>query len=162
MSLHPPPTDQRPITGPAELADRWRQVLGSEPYRTRCVWLLFLDPARRPTGPVLTFEDVPDGPYDLAAADLAGTCREILDGPGGGGSVAFLMSRPGGGPWTVSDRAWGRFLDRAAQEVDQKAGGLRWPVRLAHRYDAAEVAAVLTLSPAAGSPPPAPAAGPAR
>jgi len=121
MSLHRPPQDQRPIDDPADLAAAWSRVLGVEPYRARSVWLLFLDPHRRPAGPVLSIDDVPDGPYDLAVADLAGLCREILDGPGGGGSVAMLLSRPGGAPWTVSDRAWGRFLARAASAVGGQA-----------------------------------------
>lgn len=139
MSLHPPPHDPHPIDDPDALAVVWNRVLGTETYRTRCLWLLFLDPRRRPVGPVLTVDDVPDGPYDLAVADLVGFCREILDGPGDGGSVAMLMTRPGGAPWTVSDRAWGRFLDRAASAV----GGQVWPVRLAHRYGAAGAADVL-------------------
>lgn len=139
MSLHLPPRDQSPVNRPDDLAAVWGRVLGAEPYRTRCVWLLFLDPGRRPSGPVLTVDDVPDGPYDLAVEDLAGLCREILDGPGGGGSVALLMSRSGGAPWTVSDRAWGRFLAQAASVV----GGQVWPVRLAHRYGAASAAEVL-------------------
>jgi len=139
MSLHRPPHDQHPISDAAALAALWGQVLGPASYRTRCVWLLFLDSRRRPAGPVLTVDDVPDGPYDLAVDDLVGLCREILDGPGGGGSVAMLMSRSGGAPWTVSDRAWARFLVRAASAV----GGQVWPVRLAHRYGAAGAADLL-------------------
>lgn len=143
MSLHRPPHDQRPVADAAALAARWRDLLATEPYRNRCLWLLFLDPVRRPAGPVLRVEDLPDGPYDLRVEDLVALCREILDGPGGGPdggrSVALLLSRPGGAPWTVSDRAWCRFLTRAAAAV----GGPQWPVRFAHRYGSAEVAQVL-------------------
>jgi len=130
MSLRRPPRDPRPIASTADLTARWRDLLATEPFQVRTVWLLFLDPVRRPAGPVITVDDVPDGPYDLQVADLVVICREILDGPGGGGSVAMLMSRPGGAPWTVSDRAWGRFLNRAASAV----GGTVWPVHQAHRY----------------------------
>lgn len=160
MSLRRPPRVQRTVTDPADLSRVWRALLATEPYRVRTVWLLFLDPVRRPAGPVLTVDDVPDGPYDLQVADLVATCREILDGPGGGGSVALLMSRPGGAPWTVSDRAWGRFLGRAASAI----GGTVWPVHQAHRYGLEELAApVARLRAAApGSPLPGPAAAPAR
>ncbi len=143
MSLHRPPQDQRPILDPAALTACWQDLLTTEPYRDRCLWLLFLDPVRRPAGPVIRVEDLPDGPYDLRVEDLVALCREILDGPGAGRaedrSVALLLSRPGSAPWTVSDRAWCRFLTRAAEAV----GGLRWPVRIAHRYSSAEVAEVL-------------------
>lgn len=140
MSLRRPPQDQCPISDAAALAVRWRELLATEPYRTRCLWVLFLDQVRRPAGPVLLLEDLPDGPYDLQIEDLVGICEEILDGPGGRdalggtGSVALLLSRPGGAPWTVSDRAWGRFLTRAAAAV----GSGHWPVRLAHRYGSAD------------------------
>ncbi len=137
MSLRRPPVDQRPITAAGGLPAVWRAVLATEPYRVRTVWLLFLDRGHRPAGPVITLDDVPDGPYDLQVADLVALCREILDGPGGGGSVALLMSRPGGEPWTVSDRAWVRFLGRASAAVDPAP----WPVHAAHRYGLQEVAA---------------------
>lgn len=149
MKLRRPPRDQRPIADATILATRWHDLLATEPYRHRCLWLLFLDPGRRPAGPVLLVEDLPDGPYDFQVADLVALCREILDGPGtgsgtredgrGAGSVAFLLSRPGGLPWTVSDRAWCRFLTRASETV----GGQQWPVRFAHRYGVAAVADVL-------------------
>lgn len=135
MSLRHPPRDQRPIPTEATLSALWRAVLGTETYQVQTIWLLFLDPGRRPAGPLITIDDVPDGPYELQVADLVVICRDILDGPGGvgpggGGSVAVLMSRPGGAPWTVSDRAWARFLTRAASAV----GGVVWPVHQAHRY----------------------------
>lgn len=138
MSLRRPPEDQRPIADPVDLLARWRVLLVDEPHRTRCLWLLFLGPDARPSGPLITIDDLPDGPYDLQVADLVVFCRDILDGPGGGGSVALLLGRPGGAPWTVSDRAWGRYLTRSAAAL----GGVVWPVQLAHRYGVTSVADV--------------------
>ena len=132
MSVRRPPADQRPLTTSEDLRALWRSVLVTEPFRVRCLWLLFLDPRSRPAGPLITVEDLPDGPYDLRHEDLVTLCRGILDGPGADparqGSVAMLTSRPGGAPWTVSDRAWGRFLLGAAEVV----GGRVWPVHQAH------------------------------
>jgi hypothetical protein len=135
MTLSRPQFHHRPLTTPDDLIDMWGEIVEGEPFRERRLWLVFVDGLERPVGPVLTIEDVPDGPYDVPSCDLVGWCRDILDGPGAGGviegaaSVAILMSRPGGDPWMVSDRAWARFLSAAATEI----GDPTWPVHWAHR-----------------------------
>jgi hypothetical protein len=129
MSIRRPPSDQTPIRTDAALTRCWQQYLATEPFRFRALWLLFLDGRGRPRGPVMTIDDLPDGPYEMDHQDLVELCRGILEGPGGGGSVAMLMSRSGALPWTVSDRAWGRFLLRAVDELD----GAAWPIHQAHR-----------------------------
>lgn len=96
--------------------------------------MLFIDQARRPVGPLITLDDLPDGPYDVSLTDMVGLCHEFVDGPGAADSVAFLMARPGGAPWTVSDRAWGRFLVAAVEEV----GAEPWPVHWAHPREVEE------------------------
>ncbi|MFL6061186.1 MAG: hypothetical protein ACJ72E_08145 [Marmoricola sp.] len=131
MSMRRPPSDQSPISSAEGLTARWDDYLAHEPFRFRALWLMFLDVAGRPTGPVMTIDDLPDGPYDIDPLDLVLLCRGILDGPGGAGSVAMLISRDGGMPWTVSDRAWGRFLLMCGEEI----GGQVWPVHQAHRQD---------------------------
>lgn len=128
MTLRRPPRDQRPLHDAADLTRLWELELAGEPFRHRCVWLLFLDDARRPVGPLITLDDLPDGPYSVRIEDLISLCAEFLDGPGGAESVAFLLSRPGPAPWTVSDRAWGRFLTRAVEQL----WGVAWPVHWAH------------------------------
>lgn len=129
MSMRRPPTDQTPIATAADLTARWDAYLAHEPFRFRALWLMFLDPAGRPTGPVMTIDRLPDGPYDIDPQDVVLLCRGILDGPGGEGSVAMLISRDGGAPWTVSDRAWGRFLLLCTEAI----GGRTWPVHRANR-----------------------------
>ena len=129
MSVRRPPEDQTPLASTADLTARWQQIVAWEPFRFRSVWLLFIDPVGRPAGPLITVDDLADGPYAIGVEELVDLCRDILDGPGGGGSVALMMSRSGGPPWTVSDRAWGRFLVRGAGEI----GDPVWPVHLAHR-----------------------------
>lgn len=135
MSVRRPPRDQRPLRDPADLTSLWRTEVASEPFRVRSLWLLFIDARLRPAGPLLTIDDLPDGPYDVPPEDLTTLCGEILDGPGGGGSVALLLTRPGGDPWTVSDRAWARFLTATALTI----GSRTWPVHWAHRRRLDEV-----------------------
>jgi hypothetical protein len=128
MNQRRPPRDQRPISSASELTALWASVVDGEPFRMRQLWWLFLDDWQRPVGPLLTIDNLPDGPYDVPRRDLTDWCAEILTGPGAAGSVALLLTRPGGRRWTVSDRAWGRFLVRAANEIEGRA----WPVNWAH------------------------------
>jgi hypothetical protein len=129
MSVRRPPEDQTPLASTTELTAVWQRIVAWEPFRFRSIWLLFIDRAGRPAGPLITIDDLADGPYAIGLEELVDLCREILDGPGGGGgSVALMMTRPGGPPWTVSDRAWGRFLLRGVEEI----GDPPWPVHLAH------------------------------
>ena len=130
MSVRRPPEDQTPLASTDDLTAVWHTIVVWEPFRFRSVWLLFIDRAGRPAGPLITVDDMADGPYGIGLEELVDLCREIIDGPGDGGSVALLMTRPGGPPWTVSDRAWGRFLLRGAEAIGEPV----WPVHLAHSH----------------------------
>ena len=130
-----PPGDLPAVRTQADLRRAWRALMGRLGFPDRRLWLLFLDGEGRPGGPLLSIDNLPDGPYDLPVEDLVTICREILGGPGGGGSVAMLITRPGTEPWHVGDRAWGRYLTAAAHRV----GGTVWPV---HRANDRELVAV--------------------
>jgi hypothetical protein len=123
-----PPRDMPAVHTQADLQAAWRALMGTLGFPDRRLWLLFLDPDGRPLGPLLSIDSLPDGPYDLPIADLVTICREILDGPGGGGSVAMLVTRPGRDDWHVGDRAWARYLTAAAHRL----GGRVWPVHRAN------------------------------
>lgn len=127
-----PPADMPAVRTQADLHRAWRALMGDLGFPDRRLWLLFLDHEGRPGGPLLTIDNLPDGPYDLPVDDLVTICREILHGPGGGplggGSVAMLITRPGRDGWHVGDRAWGRYLTAAAHRV----GGTVWPVHQAN------------------------------
>ncbi|HET6166518.1 MAG TPA: hypothetical protein VFE07_06785 [Marmoricola sp.] len=130
------PPDQIPaIRSAADLLQTWRAVLGPLGFSRRSLWLMFLSEDGRPSGPLITIDDLPDGPYDVPADDLVDLCDEILRGPGGGRSVALLLTRAGSDGWHVGDRAWGRFLTTVAERVS----GPTWPV---HRANDVELAAV--------------------
>lgn len=123
------PPDQMPaVRTPADLEHTWRALMGELAFSDRRLWLLFLTPDGRPLGPLVSVDDLPDGPYDVPVDDLVGLCREIIDGPGGGGSVALLITRPGRDLWHIGDRAWAAYLTGAAEQI----GGRVWPVHRAH------------------------------
>lgn len=128
MSLRRPPRNTDPLRSADDLTRVWTELIIAPSFLDRSLWLLFIDDENRPAGPLMTIEDLPDGPYDVPLTDLVGICRDILDGPGGGGSVALLITRSGVGPWHIGDRAWARFLVNAAHDI----GGTVWPVYRAH------------------------------
>jgi hypothetical protein len=133
------PPDQMPaVLTDADLFQAWRALMGDLGFTSRALWLLFLRPDGRVLGPLLQIGDLPDSPHDLDADQLVVLCRELLDGPGEGGSLAMLVSRSGAEPWHVGDRAWARFLTAVGEQV----GGRVWPV---HRANDRELAAVPPL-----------------
>src|SRR5215216_6717044 len=101
------PPDQMPaVLTPADLHLTWRALMGNLGFEDRRLWLLFIGPDGRLLGPLLSLDDLPDGPYDHDVDEVVTLCREILDGPGMSGSVAMLITRPGVDRWHVGDRAW--------------------------------------------------------
>lgn len=112
----------------ADLQRTWHALVGGLTFVDRALWLLFIGPAGRPLGPLLDIRDLPDGPYGFDVDGLVALCRDILDGPGHGGSVAMLLTRPGVDRWHVGDRAWLRLLIAVAQQI----GGRAWPVHRAN------------------------------
>lgn len=123
------PPDQMPaIRSADDLLHTWRAILGPLGFARRSLWLLFLTDAGRLSGPLLTIDDLPDSPHDVAVDDLVALCDELLEGPGDGTSVALLVSRGGDDPWHLGDRAWARFLTAVADRV----GGTTWPVHRAN------------------------------
>jgi len=130
-----PPADLPAVQTHDDLRRAWTLLMGRLGFPDRRLWLLFLDAVGRPSGPLLSLDNLGDGPYDLPAEDLVTICREILRGPGGAGSVAMLITRPGHDDWHVGDRAWARYLAAVGQHV----GGRVWPV---HRANDRELAVV--------------------
>jgi hypothetical protein len=131
-----PPDQMSSVRTQADLEHTWRALMGELGFSDRRLWLLFLDPDGRPLGPLVSIDDLPDGPCELPVDDLVALCREILDGPGGGGSVALLVTRSGRDPWHIGDRAWARYLTSAARQI----GGQVWPVHRAHDTELVVVA----------------------
>jgi len=133
------PPDQLPaIRTPADLHLAWRMLMGDLGFAGRTLWLLFLTPDGRALGPLLDIADLPDGPHGLEVDQLVSFCRELLDGPGSGGSLAMLITRPGSDPWHVGDRAWARYLTAVAARL----GGQVWPVHRANDRELVPVGAL--------------------
>ncbi|MGO4255716.1 hypothetical protein [Marmoricola sp. RAF53] len=111
-----------------DLTDAWERLMGDLVFGERILWMLVLSCDGAVAGPLLQVADLPDGPYDVPVEELVGFVRDLLEGPGEAASVAFLLTRPGTGPWHLGDRAWTRYLQIAAAVVGDRI----WAVHRAH------------------------------
>jgi hypothetical protein len=110
------PPDQMPsIHSPQDMHRHWRALMGELGFSRRLLWLGFVTSDGRMAPQLHQVEELPRDPIPLLVDNLLGICREVLDGVGDSdGSVAFLLSRPGSGQMTETDRAWARALASAA------------------------------------------------
>ena len=105
----------------ADLLALWERLMGAGGFATRSVWLLFLSTGGRPEPVIVPIDDLPDLP-DERFVHALGDIISGLTESGDVASVAMLLSRPGPGAMTDSDRCWARALVPLAS---------RWPVHLA-------------------------------
>lgn len=118
-------SDEPPIGNAIELCALWQKLMGRGRFGKRTLWLLFLDEADRPIKLIVPIEGIPAEPDDRALDGIARMLDEVFD-DGCPGSVPMLLSRPGPGAMTGSDRRW-------AAEIKLRVGRHlgRWPVHLA-------------------------------
>jgi hypothetical protein len=113
----PPPieTATDPIHSAADMGQRWRAVMGRLGFSERLLWIGFVGPDRRM---VKALSQVPLGPRPkrpIIASTMAALV-EVLDGLKDGTTVALLLTRPGKGPVSDSDRRWSTLLTEVAAE----------------------------------------------
>lgn len=106
-----------PLRTQADLHRQWRAMMGPLGFSGRRLWLLFLEPDDRPTELLMQIDDVPEDPREGETDSLLALCREVRR-EHGLGRVAVLLSRPGEGRVSVSDRRWGRALLDSARRLD--------------------------------------------
>lgn len=119
------PDQQPPIRTQSDLEALWRRLMGDLGFSRTTLWLVLLDADGRPTPVVIPIDDIPPRPVD-AVEHLTGLLAHLVQP---GGSVVFLLSRPGpDGPPTSSERAWIRALEIIGGNV----GSTVWPVHRAN------------------------------
>ncbi|MEV0292123.1 hypothetical protein [Nocardia sp. NPDC050710] len=104
-----------PIRTAEDLRLRWCTLLGGYTFTHRSLWCMFLAPDGG-TAPVLpTIEPLPTWPDPVGLLNLTNLCVETLSACAPGGSVGFLLARPGPRSLRVSDRAWHHGLRDTAR-----------------------------------------------
>lgn len=120
------PADLPPIRTQEDLHRLWRMLMGPLGFGGRSLWVHLIDDDANSTPVLVQVEDLPPLP-DLAMRDnLKRYVKELVAREGG--SVAFLLTRPGRAGITAGDRRWAQTLD----DVARRAGLQPWPVHRAN------------------------------
>ncbi len=115
LPIPPAETATDPIHSTADLQQRWRALLGHLGFGERLLRFVFVDPDRRMVK-VLSDVPIPKRPDPGLIGDLLAALREILAKADAGSTVAFLLTRPGVGAITDTDRRWSSVLTHSAAE----------------------------------------------
>jgi hypothetical protein len=128
MTIDASRPDLPPIRTQADLTAVWTILMGELGFASRSLWVLFVLPGGDARPAVMKIGELEEWPDDLFTGGLVEVCRNFVDEDPANGQVAMLLSRPGAGALSPSDRAWASALYRAA-----RLGGLAChPLHLAN------------------------------
>jgi hypothetical protein len=123
-----PPHKMPPIRTSEDLCRHWRALMGPLGFSQPRLWIGFIAPDDRMSAPLVQIEEIPRSTDSEACRPLLEMCEHMIGRDGVGGSVAFLLTRPGRNPMDDADRSWARGLTSAAQYH----GVSMWPVHFAN------------------------------
>ncbi|MGV0718441.1 hypothetical protein ABQE93_23845 [Mycolicibacterium sp. XJ662] len=113
----PPPIESAtdPVHSAADMRRRWQALLGPLGFGQRLLWIGFVGADRRM---YQTMSQLPLGsrPTRRLVGDVMSRLRFMVDNIEERTTVAFLLTRPGGGPISDLDRQWACLLTDAANE----------------------------------------------
>ncbi len=103
-----------PVASADDLRHRWRALMGPLGFGEKLLWIGFLGADR-----VLlkTMTQLPIGPRPraLVLRNLMSALRALLDDMAPGSTVALLLTGPGHGPVSSTDRVWSKTLAAMAE-----------------------------------------------
>lgn len=117
-----------PIRNAEDLYLHWRALMGPLGFGQPRLWIAFIQPDDMMAAQLTQIEDIPRRVDSTLCGPLLEMCQHIVGRNGAGGSVAFLLTRPGRNPMDDADRSWGRGLTAAADYL----GVSIWPVHFAN------------------------------
>jgi hypothetical protein len=92
------------------------------------LWIALIQPDEMMSPQLIQIEEIPRSADAKMCQPLLEMCEHIVGRNGVNGSVAILLTRPGGNPMNNADRSWARGLTSAAQQL----GVSMWPVHFAN------------------------------
>ena len=121
------PHEMPPIRNAEDLCLHWQALMGPLGFGQPRLWIASIQTDIM--SPQLTqIEEIPRWADAKMCQPLLELCQHIVGRNGAGGSVAFLLTRPGRNPMDDADRSWARGLTAAAQQF----GVSMWPVHFAN------------------------------
>ena len=122
------PHEMPPIRSSDDLGQRCRALMGPLGFGQPRLWIGFVEPSAMMSAQLTQIDDIPRSADPQLCAALLEMCGHIVGSHGVGGSVAFLLARPGRNPMDDADRSWARGLTSAAQHLSVSI----WPVHFAN------------------------------
>lgn len=123
-----PAHEMPPIRNQEDLCRHWRELMGPLGFCQSRLWIGLIQPDDRMRAQVIQIEEIPRSANTKTCQPLLEMCEHIVGRRGAGGSVAFLLTRPGSNPMNSADRSWARGLTVAARQL----GVSMWPVHFAN------------------------------
>jgi hypothetical protein len=123
-----PPQEMPPIRNSEDLYLHWRALMGPLGFGQPRLWMGLIQPDNTMSTQLIQIEEIPPSADAKMCQPLLEMCQHIVGCNGAGGSVAFLLTRPGSNPINEADRSWARGLTWAAGQLDVSM----WPVHFAN------------------------------
>jgi hypothetical protein len=123
-----PPHKMPPIRNSRDLCLRWRALIGPLGFGQPRLWIGLIRPDEMMSPQLIQIEEIPRSADAKMCEPLLEMCQYIVGPDGSGGSIAFLLTRPGRNPMDDADRSWARGLTSAAHQL----GVSTWPVHFAN------------------------------
>jgi hypothetical protein len=117
-----------PIRNAEDLCLHWRALMGPLGFGQPRLWIAFIRTDDMMSPQLTQIEEIPRWADAKICRPLLELCQHIVGCNGAGGSVAFLLTRPGRNPIDDAARSWARGLTAAAEQF----GVSMWPVHFAN------------------------------
>jgi hypothetical protein len=111
------PHEMPPIRNADDLCRRWRALMGPLGFGQPRLWIAFLAPDDMMTAQLVQIEEISRRADAKLCHSLLELCQHIVGSNSAGGSVAFLLTRPGRNSMDDADRSWARGLTVAAEHL---------------------------------------------
>jgi hypothetical protein len=115
LPIPPIETACDPVRSAADLRQRWRALVGPLGFEERLLWFGLIGPDRC-FAKKLSHVPVRPRPQGRIVWNLMSALRTLLDDLGPGNTVALLLSRPGRGSISPTDRMWSKTLTDMAEK----------------------------------------------
>jgi hypothetical protein len=113
LPIPPIETANDPIYSAADLLQRWRALMGPLGFEERLLWFGLIGPDRCFTKKLCQVP-IRLRPQGRILWNLMSSLRTLLDDVGPGTTVALLLTGPGRGPVSSTDRVWSKTLTEMA------------------------------------------------